>query len=76
MDDSQALRQTDEQYKTSVVFERFDCFSDEALDSMLEAAGLRPCQNRCLKLQQALCVWFHGDIPSLNTFVKLVNQLY
>jgi len=62
------------QFDTAFAFSVFNTLSDEKLETLLLTAGLVPCKDRSLKLQQALNVWFHGNIPSLNTFIELTNQ--
>lgn len=62
--------------QTTQAFYSFDGLTSEQLATLLKTAGVVPCQDRTLQLQQALIVWFHGDIPSMNTFLELCNQRY
>lgn len=59
---------------TSLIFNLFKKLSNAQLDDVLKTAGIVPCLERGLKLQQALIVWFHGDIPSMNEFAELVDK--
>jgi hypothetical protein len=59
---------------TRFVCELFIRFSEKEMRELLETAGVVPCKDKSLMLQQALNVWFHGDIPSLDEFIQFVNE--
>jgi hypothetical protein len=60
--------------KTTYAFRIFDRLTDSELYGLLLTAGVEPCVDRNLRLQQVLTVWFHGDIPSLDKFIELTNS--
>ena len=61
--------------KTRMAWKLFDSFTDKQLDCLLDLAGVIPCQDRGLKLQQVLCVWFHGFIPNWAELIKLNENI-
>ena len=60
---------------TQVAWGAFSMFSDHHLDELLTVAGVVPCQDRSLKLQQALSRWFGGMVPNINELVRLAGEL-
>jgi hypothetical protein len=67
------MKQTPE-LLTRKCWELFSRFSDDELDYLLESEGIRPCNNRALKLQQCLTNWFHGFTPNLNLIPVLAAE--
>ena len=53
----------------------FSKFPNVQLDMLLKVAGVKPCKDRSLKLQQVLVVWFHGFIPNLTELAELAKEV-
>lgn len=61
--------------KTRRAWDMFSIYTNEQLDVLLNLAGVMPCQDRGLKLQQVLCVWFHGFIPNWAELIRLNENI-
>jgi hypothetical protein len=62
------------QQETATAFHYFNRFTDGELAELLSVGGIVPCKDRTLLLQQTLVRWFVGGIPSLNTFIGIINN--
>jgi hypothetical protein len=60
--------------RTRATWRLFEIFSNEQLDMLLEEAGVRPMKNRSFKIQQALIVWYHGNIPNVTVIGELAEK--
>ena len=69
------MNEQDSARDTRLAWEAFSTFSDHHLNELLNAAGVSPCQDRSLKLQQALMRWFGGFIPNLNELTRLAEKM-
>lgn len=57
--------------ETRKAWRLFCKFTNTQLDTLLGMVGVKPMQDRAMKVHQALIVWFHGSIPNLNEVTRL-----